>query len=63
VKKQDTTPTEQLPVSAAKSVLDQILHEGAQTLLSQAIELEVATYIARHAELLDDKGHRLVVRN
>jgi len=63
VKKQHTTPTPQLPVLAAKSVLDQILHEGAQAMLSQAIELEVATYVARHAELVNAKGHRLVVRN
>jgi len=43
--------------------LTPILREGAQRLLGQAIETEVAEYIERHAQLRDAGGHRLVVRN
>ena len=32
-------------------------------MLTQAVEAEVAAYIAAHAELRDDSGHRRVVRN
>jgi len=40
-----------------------ILREGAQKLLVQAVEAEVAVYVDRHAQLRDASGHRLVVRN
>jgi len=44
-------------------VLTGFLREGAQQLLKQAIEAEVAEYITRHAGQLDAHGHRQVVRN
>src|SRR5690606_28879154 len=43
--------------------LTAILRQGAQQLLAQAIEAEVAAWIDAHAQLLDERGHRLVVRN
>ena len=43
--------------------LTPILREGAARMLAQAIEAEVAEYIARHADLRAADGHRLVVRN
>ena len=58
-----TTTAVSFPSTAAKDVLTEILREGAQTLLVQAIEAEVADWIDRHAHLTDGKGHRLVVRN
>jgi putative transposase len=58
-----TTTAVSFPSTAARDVLTEILREGAQTLLVQAIEAEVADWIDRHAHLTDDKGHRLVVRN
>lgn len=58
-----TTRTISLPSSEAKDVLTEILREGAQTLLVQAIDAEVADWIERHAQLTDENGHRLVVRN
>lgn len=58
-----TTTSVSLPSAEAKDVLSEILQEGAQTLLTQAIEAEVADWIDRHAHLMDEKGHRLVVRN
>ena len=44
-------------------MLTGILREGAQTLLAQAVEVEVAQWIDRHAHLKDENGHRQVVRN
>ena len=43
--------------------LTAILRQGAQRLLSQAVEAEVEQWIADHAHLTDEQGHRQVVRN
>ena len=43
--------------------LDEICREGARRMLATALELEVEAYVAAFAEELDDRGHRLVVRN
>jgi len=58
-----TTTTVDFPSTAATDVLTGILREGAQTLLVQAVEAEVAQWIDRHAHLKDANGHRQVVRN
>ncbi len=58
-----TTPTVSFPSDASRDVLTEILREGAQTLLVQAIEAEVAEWIEDHADLKDAAGHRQVVRN
>jgi transposase-like protein len=44
-------------------VLTDILRDGAQRLLSQAVEAEVGEWIASHAHVTDQAGHRQVVRN
>ena len=59
---QVTAKTETLAIGP-RDILGEILKTGAQQMLAQAVEAEVATYIAVHAELRDDSGHRLVVRN
>jgi putative transposase len=46
-----------------KSILEQIIQEGARRLLQAAIENEIAEYIERCTHIKDDKGHRMVVRN
>lgn len=46
-----------------RSILDEIVREGAQHMLQRAIEQEVAAYIEAHEHLRDEAGHRLVVRN
>ena len=46
-----------------KSVLEQIIHEGARRLLQAAIENEVAEYVERFKEMKNEKGHRMVVKN
>ena len=47
----------------SRDVLTEILRDGAQCLLEQAIEAEVADWIERHASLTDGPGRRQVVRN
>jgi putative transposase len=43
--------------------LDEMVREGARRMLAVALEAEVAAYIAAYASELDERGHRLVVRN
>jgi transposase-like protein len=43
--------------------LDELFREGARWMLAAALEAEVEAYLAAHAELVDEHGHRLVVRN
>jgi putative transposase len=52
-----------LPAVSSKDVLTTILRAGAQQMLAQAVEAEVAEWIAGHAPLTDAAGHRQVVRN
>jgi len=47
----------------SRDVLTEILRQGAQRMLKEAIEAEVSDYLARHAQAVDEQGHRLVVRN
>ena len=49
--------------SEAGDVLTSILRDGARKLLAQAIDSEVQDWIDEHAELVDENGRRLVVRN
>lgn len=48
---------------AAQESLHEILRRGAQQLLTQAIEAEVAAWIEEHQHLQDEQGRRQVVRN
>jgi putative transposase len=52
-----------VPVREGKDVLGEVLRVGAQRLLAQAIEAEVAGWIDSHSHLRNDAGHRQVVRN
>jgi len=52
-----------LPVATSHDVLTDILRDGAQRLLAQAVEAEVTEWIDAHAELKNADGHRQVVRN
>jgi putative transposase len=45
------------------SDLDELVCEGARRLLAAALEAEVDAYLAAHIEVVDERGHRLVVRN
>ena len=43
--------------------LDELVAQGARRMLMAGLETEVADYIERHEALIDETGHRLVVRN
>ena len=60
--KQCTIHNESVSMSS-RDVLTDILRRGAQDMLAEAIENEVAEYIRAHGHHRDDQGHRLVVRN
>ena len=46
-----------------RSLLDEIVRDGARKMLAAALQAEVAAYVAQFADQLDENGHRLVVRN
>lgn len=52
-----------VPLPQAQDALADVLRLGAQRLLAQAIEAEVADWIDRHQDCQDAHGHRQVVRN
>jgi len=52
-----------LPAVGAQDVLTSILRDGAQRLLTEAIEAEVAEWIQTHRHNLNERGHHQVVRN
>src|SRR5712692_254390 len=52
-----------VPLPGEKDVLSEVLRCGAQQLLAQAVEAEVADWIEGHQYCLDDQGHRQIVRN
>ncbi|MGH3431342.1 MAG: IS256 family transposase [Thermocrispum sp.] len=47
----------------SRPLIDELVREGARRMLAQALQAEVAEYVARFAEERDENGRRLVVRN
>jgi transposase-like protein len=60
---QEVTTTSVAFPSAGRDALTSILRQGAQQMLTMAIEAEVAEWIDSHRHLADERGHRQVVRN
>src|SRR5215471_17424014 len=58
-----TTNADTLPLDSHKDVLTDVLRQGAAQLLTQAIQAEVAAYLAAHSHLRDEAGRQQVVRN
>ena len=52
-----------VPLPDAQDLLTGVLRQGAQRLLSQAIEAEVADWLAQHQHCVDARGRQQVVRN
>ena len=52
-----------VPLPGSQDALTEVLRLGAQQLLAQAVEAEVADWIDRHQGCQDAHGHRQVVRN
>src|ERR1700687_4883880 len=48
---------------ASRSLLDEIVRDGAQQMLAAALHAEVAAYVDAHVGEVDENGCRLVVRN
>jgi putative transposase len=61
--RESSNPIVSLPAANSHDVLSSILRDGAQRLLTQAIEAEVAEWIDSHRHVQDGAGHRQVVRN
>ena len=52
-----------LPATSSQDVLTGLLRQGAQRMLAEAIDAEVAEWIEAHRDVRDAAGHRQVVRN
>lgn len=50
-------------VENARSILDQIVRDGARKMLQAALEDEVNTFLEMHSTKVDENGRRMVVRN
>ncbi len=60
---QRTAESLAMPAANSQDLLTDVLRDGAQQLLAQAVEGEVASWIESHKQLVDENGRRLVVRN
>jgi putative transposase len=60
---QSTTEIRIVPLPTGQDVLTDLLRDGARRMLAQAVEAEVAAYVAAHDHLVDGAGRRQVVRN
>jgi len=60
---QTSEPTDFNASQVCRSLLETTLRNGAQQMLQQAIEAEVADYLHQHRDQLDEQGRRLVVGN
>ena len=60
---ESTTDIRIVPLPTGQDVLTEVLRDGARRMLAQAVEAEAAAWIADHAHLKDEAGHRQVVRN
>ena len=47
----------------SSSLIDQIVREGARQMLAAALQAEVAAYVGQFADVRDEDGRRMVVRN
>jgi hypothetical protein len=48
---------------AGRSLLDEIVRDGARQMLAAALQAEVAAYVEQFTDQVDEDGRRLVVRN
>ena len=60
--KTDTVVSIQQPASP-KDALTEVLREGAQKLLAEAVQIEVGSFLEQYKELRDEQGHQRVLRN
>jgi len=60
---ESSTASLTFPECSSRDVMTDILRQGAQRMLAQAIQEEVQAWIAERVELRDGDGRQLVVRN
>ena len=60
---ESTTDIRIVPLPTGQDILTEVLRDGARRMLAQAIGVEAAAWIADHAHLKDEAGHKQVVRN
>ena len=60
---EDTAASFENAQFAVRDVLTEVLRTGAQQMLKEAIEREVADYIDDRKDIVDESGRRLVIRN
>ena len=58
-----TTSTLEFPSTPSRDALTEVVRRGAQRMLAEAIEAEVAEWIETHRGVIDAEGRRQVVRN
>jgi putative transposase len=58
-----TTEAAEQAAEVVTVTLDELARQGARQMIALALQLEVAEYIGDHADLRDEAGRRLVVRN
>jgi hypothetical protein len=49
--------------AGVRSLIDEIVRDGARKMLAAALQAEVAAYVEQFADQVDEDGRRLVVRN
>ncbi len=49
--------------TSQRSLLDEIVRDGARQMLAAALQAEVAAYVEAFADEVDEAGRRMVVRN
>ncbi|BBY58453.1 hypothetical protein MSAR_15890 [Mycolicibacterium sarraceniae] len=59
----DTECSNEKSAGVGRSLLDEIVRDGARQMLATALAAEVAAYIDAHAGEVDEHGRRLVVCN
>jgi transposase-like protein len=59
----DTESANENGGGAGRSLLDEIVRDGARQMLAAALKAEVAAYVEQFVDHLDEDGRRLVVRN
>ena len=60
--KKDTVVSIQQPTTT-KDALTEVLREGAQKLLAEAVQAEVGSFLEQYQDLRNEQGHQRVVRN
>lgn len=58
-----TTNVVSMPTQASSDVITELCREGARRMLTEALEAEVAEYVAKFRQIRDASGKQLVVRN